>query len=223
MNQHVKSFISKIAPDVNVAVAEDWMWDKQALPEEEAFITRAVEKRKREFRAGRHTAHKVMESMGINDFPLRVGDHRQPLWPKNIIGSISHTEGFCACVATPKDSIISIGIDVEPLEKVDTASLPLICTRRELQAIDAAQKTTDVPLCKLIFSAKECVHKVYHPLNGHTLDFLDAEITFDIDAHTFTARITNPERNPKHPIKLLHGHFDTEDGYLFTLIIKQKE
>ncbi len=219
----MKSFISKIAPEVQVAVAEDWMWDKQVSPEEEAYITRAVEKRKREFRAGRHTAHKVMETLGISGFPLKVGDHRQPLWPDNIIGSISHTDGFCACVATAKNPIISIGIDVEPLEKVDVASLPLICTRRELQAIEAAQGTTDIPLCKLIFSAKECVHKVYHPLNGHTLDFLDAEITFDIDARTFTARITNPEKSPRHPIKLLKGHFDAEDGYLFTLIIKQKE
>ena len=219
----MKAFIKGIAPEVKVAVAEDWMWEQKAYPEEEAFITRAVEKRKREFRAGRHSARAVLQALGVEEFPLMVGDHRQPVWPKHIIGSISHTDGFCACVATEQNDIVSIGIDVEPLEKVDAASLPLICTRREMQAIEAAQPDTDVPLCKLIFSAKECVHKVYHPLNGHTLDFLDAEIRFDIAAKTFTARITNPEKRPTHPIKELHGFFDTDDKYLYTLILKKKE
>lgn len=204
-------------------MAEDWMWDREAYPEEEAYITRAVEKRKREFRAGRHSAHSVLRHFGIEDFPVKVGHHRQPLWPQNIIGSISHTDGFCACVATPRDSIISIGIDVEPMEKVDVASLPLICTRRELQSIEAYQPETAIPLCKLIFSAKECVHKVYHPLNDHTLDFLDAEISFDIPGKRFTAKITNPEKRPRHPIKRLEGFFEVDDNYLFTLILKKKE
>ena len=216
-------FIKSIAPELELSVAEDWMWDRDVYPEEEAYITRAVEKRKREFRAGRHSARAALQALGIEKFPLKVGDHRQPMWPEDIIGSISHTEGFCACVATRRDDILSVGIDVEPLEKVDAASLPLICTRRELQSIEAAQQETDTPLCKLIFSAKECVHKVYHPLNGHTLDFLDAEIAFDLPAKTFTAKITNPEKNPRHPIKKLHGYFDLDDRYLFTLIIKKKE
>ena len=219
----MKNFVKRIAPEVQVAVAEDWMWSQEAYPEEETYITRAVDKRKREFRAGRHAAHAALEALRISDFPIKVGDHRQPLWPSGIIGSISHTEGFCACVATEKGDILSLGIDVEPLEAVDAASLPLICTRRELQAIEGARDKTSIPLCKLIFSAKECVHKVYHPLNGHTLDFLDAEITFDLEAKTFTAKINNPEKNAKFPIKQLHGHFDADGNYLFTLILKTKE
>lgn len=199
------------------------MWDRDAHPDEEAYITRAVDKRKREFRAGRHAAHRALAALGIEDFALKVGDHRQPLWPTGIIGSISHTEGFCACVATPKGDVLSLGIDVEPLETVDAASLPLICTRRELQAIEEARDKTTIPLCKLIFSAKECVHKVYHPLNGHTLDFLDAEISFDLEKKTFSAKITNPEKKPKHPIKVLEGHFDAHNDYLFTLILKTKD
>lgn len=215
--------IRHLAPQVEVAVADDWMWDTKVYPEEETFITRAVEKRKREFRAGRHTAHKVLAALGKENFCLKVGDHRQPLWPEGIIGSISHTEGYCACAATRKQDIISLGIDVEPLIQVDKASLPLICTRKEQTTIENLQAQTDIPLCKLVFSAKESVHKVYHPLNGHTLDFLDAEISFDLAEQTFQARITNPEKKPRFPIKVLNGNFDFNDNYLFTVILKEKE
>lgn len=216
-------FIRRLNPDVHIALAEDWMWEKEVFPEEELFISRAVEKRKREFRAGRHTAHKVLAELGTPGYPLKVGDHRQPLWPKGIIGSISHTEGFCACAATRQGELISMGIDVEPMLPVDDASLPLICTRKELQSIESDQPKTPIPLCKLVFSAKECVHKVYHPLNGHTLDFLDAEISFDLESKGFTAKITNPEKQPKHPIKLLEGYFDANDDFLFTAILKQRD
>ncbi|MCG8314467.1 MAG: 4'-phosphopantetheinyl transferase superfamily protein [Pseudomonadales bacterium] len=215
--------IRRVSSEIQLAVAEDWMWETEAHPEEEAYITRAVEKRKREFRAGRHAAHKALEALGYKQSVLKVGEQRQPLWPEDIIGSISHTKGFCACAAASKGKLISIGIDVEPLSQVDAASLPLICTRKELQTIEQLQNTCPTPLCKLVFSAKECVHKVYHPLNGHTLDFLDAEIELDIENKSFTAHINNPEKKPPIPIKKLSGYFDYDDQFIYTVIAKTKD
>ena len=199
------------------------MWEKPALSEEEVFISRAVEKRKREFRAGRHCAHQVLTELGYPEASLKVGEHRQPLWPPGIIGSISHTDQFCACVAMAKTEIISVGIDVEKNEPVDKSSLPLICTRREIGAIEEMQSSIDLPLCKLIFSAKECVHKVYYPLNQHTLDFLDAEIQIDVDHRSFEAIIHNPEKSPKLPIKALKGFFHYDRHYVYTIIMKELE
>lgn len=213
-------FIKQIDPTIQVAIAEDWMWDTKAFDEEELYITRAVEKRKREFRAGRHSAHKVLGELGHTNFPLKVGNHRQPLWPSEVIGSISHTDGFCACVALPEGKASSIGFDVEPLSQVDRASLPLICTRKELEYVDKTQQGVEIPLCKLIFSAKECVHKAYYPLNEHTLDFLDAEISIDLTTSSFTATIINSEKNPKVPIKKLNGQFHHDTNYLYTLIVR---
>lgn len=215
--------IQRLDQDLCLAVAEDWMWETETDPEEEACVTRAVEKRKREFRAGRHTAHKALKALGHSDVLVMVGDQRQPLWPKDVIGSITHTAGFCACVVATTGELLSVGIDVEPLTPVDTASLPLICTRKELQTIDKLQCQTPIPLCKLVFSAKECVHKVYHPLNGHTLDFLDAEIQLDIDNNSFTAIINNPEKNPAVAIKTLKGYFDSDNQFIYTVIAKTKD
>ena len=216
-------FIKRINSSLHIAVAEDWMWEKPAQPEEEVYISRAVEKRKREFRAGRHCAHQVLTELGHSGATLKVGEHRQPLWPENIIGSISHTDRYCACVAMPKGDIISVGIDVEKSEPVDKSSLPLICTRREMSAIEEMQSSIDLPLCKLIFSAKECVHKVYYPLNQHTLDFLDAEIQIDLEKSSFEAIIHNSEKSPKLPIKVLKGFFHYDSHYVYTIIMKELE
>lgn len=207
--------------DIQVVVAESWMWETDAYPEEEAHITRAVTKRKREFRAGRHAARKALAELGHEHFPIKVGNHRQPLWPEGVVGSISHTDGYCVCAASGDDSIDAIGIDVELATPVDTSSLPIICSRNEIALIQLLQPQIQVPLCKLIFSAKECVHKAYYPLNEHTLDFLDAEIRLDLDKQSFEARITNPETNPKHPISLLTGRFAFDDTHLFTALIKE--
>lgn len=217
-------FIRSLDASIELKVADPWMWEKEALPAEEDYIQRAVEKRKSEFRAGRHSARAVLDQLGIRDFPLRVGNQRQPLWPDGVIGSISHTEGMCACVGLREGKYSAIGIDIEKREPVDKSSLPLICSRKELGIIKEleAQNDNQIPLCKLIFSAKECVHKVYHPLNGHTLDFLDAEIELDLENQTFIAYITNPEKNPKTPIKSLKGAYDFSENYLFTAILKEQ-
>lgn len=212
--------LHSLSPAIKAGVAEDWMWDTEVYPEEEALIARAVMKRKREFRAGRHTAHKLLETLGYEQFRLVSGDHRQPLWPDGIVGSVSHTQGYCVCAVAPQQHITGIGIDVEQTQPVDEASLPLICNRSELRMVELLQPESAFPLCKLIFSAKECVHKVYYPLNGYTLDFLDAEISVNIEQRSFTAKILNPEKNPPHPIRVLDGHFHFDEQYVYTAIIK---
>src|SRR5215469_3139377 len=65
-------------------------------PEEAAHVARAVPKRVGEFAAGRACARRALEQLGVPDFVLRVGPHREPIWPVGMAGSITHTAGFCA-------------------------------------------------------------------------------------------------------------------------------
>src|SRR5208282_5779110 len=66
------------------------------LPEEAAYLGRSVPKRAQEFAAGRVCARRALAELGVVDFPLRVGEDREPLWPEGTVGSITHTTGFCA-------------------------------------------------------------------------------------------------------------------------------
>src|SRR5208282_3247294 len=68
------------------------------LPAEAEFLGRAVPKRVQEFAAGRLCARRALAEFGIVDFPVRTAHDRQPVWPEFLVGSITHTEGYCAAV-----------------------------------------------------------------------------------------------------------------------------
>src|SRR5271170_2846494 len=68
------------------------------LPVEATYLGRAVPKRVQEFTAGRLCARRALAEFGIVDFPIKVADDRRPIWPDSMVGSITHTAGFCAAV-----------------------------------------------------------------------------------------------------------------------------
>ncbi|MEI8635195.1 hypothetical protein P4S72_30355 [Vibrio sp. PP-XX7] len=64
-------------------------------------LHRAVLKRKCEFLAGRLCAKRAMAECGINaETTLGIGEHREPLWPEGVIGSISHCDTQAVAVVT---------------------------------------------------------------------------------------------------------------------------
>ncbi|HVL00245.1 MAG TPA: 4'-phosphopantetheinyl transferase superfamily protein [Dongiaceae bacterium] len=190
-------------------VAEPWMWETPVNSAEEALVEKAVEKRKREFRAGRHAAHALFRKVGIECPALLRGVQREPGWPAGWAGSISHTAGLCMAAIAPKDHCISLGVDAEQATPLNPDILDMICSKDEQAHLRdiGRQAGAGVSLDKLVFSAKESVHKTYFPLNEYTLDFLDARIELDWNNRRFEAFIINPEPNPRHPIKQLQGRF----------------
>ena len=61
-----------VSDNVLWKVAEDWMWETPLCAAEEALIQKAVDKRKREFRAGRHCAHALLSEAGVQCAAWRV-------------------------------------------------------------------------------------------------------------------------------------------------------
>jgi len=213
-------FPDKLFPsDVSIVVAKAWMGETPALPGEEIHIAKAVEKRKREFRAGRHCAHSAVNTLlnsNINDqVPIKVAPSRKACWPAGVVGSISHSGTHCSAIVANASKYLSIGHDVEKARELESNIHKMICTTTELAFI-AENNTSNLPLTTIIFSAKESIHKTYSPLNGHMLDFLDAEVELDLEKRCFKARIINPEQNPKIPIPFLDGAFAVSDGYIYT-------
>lgn len=204
-------------------VAEDWMWDTPLCPEEEALIVKAVDKRKREFRAGRNCAHCLMKAAGIQCDALLKGKQREPKWPAGWVGSISHTQGLCVVAIAPMNRFKSIGLDVEQASPLGDDVRNMICSAPEQDrlsrlAFTAGQEFASKPMDKVIFSAKESIHKTYFPLNYHTLDFLDALVDIDVANSSFEATIINPEPSPRVPIKMLQGKYCIDKNYVATFI-----
>ena len=63
-------------------------------PEEARHLQKAVRKRLEEFAAGRLCARLLLREFGIDHFAVEVGADRQPLWPEDLVGSITHTTGL---------------------------------------------------------------------------------------------------------------------------------
>lgn len=215
-------FDTLLPPPVNVVTSESWMWNTPVSPEEEAVITRAVDKRRREFRAGRHAAKRALEHFGISQYRLLPGKGREPIWPDNIVGAITHTGHYCAVAVASTSDCLSLGIDAEQNDPLKDELKPMICTAAELEWVAQQEAKGLHWVSKLIFSAKESIHKVYYPLNHYTLDFLDAELSIDIEHRSFQARIIKPYCNAQTPIFELTGNFAVDSQHVYSAIYLQQ-
>ena len=82
--------IEKILPDL-LACSEafDDPLDAVLFPEEEAVISRAVEKRRREFRTVWLCARRALRELNLAPVAVLPGEHREPLWPPGVVGSMT--------------------------------------------------------------------------------------------------------------------------------------
>ena len=73
---------------------------------------------------------------------------------------------------------------------------------------------------RLLFSAKEAVYKAWFPLVGEWLDHQQAEIIFDPQDGTFTARLARDGLiiDGRH-VRRLHGRWIRDRGILLTAVV----
>jgi 4'-phosphopantetheinyl transferase EntD len=145
-------------------------------PEEARHVQKAVRKRAEEFAAGRLCARSLLREFGIENFPIEVGAHRQPLWPEELVGSITHTTDFCAAVVAPKECLRSVGIDTEISGRVKAELWRGICTPSETAWLRALPKPKQLAAATLIFSAKEAFYKCQFAVTQERLGFHDVAV-----------------------------------------------
>lgn len=149
------------------------------LPGEADTLARAVPKRIGEFVAGRLCARRALAEFGVTDFALRVREDRTPEWPKNVVGSISHTAGLYLAAVADKSFIPALGIDCETVGQVSTEIWPTICGAAENEWLDSLPASERPAAVTLIFAAKEAFYKCQYPLTAEWMDFHDLQITVD--------------------------------------------
>ena len=186
------------------------MWTEPLYPEEAACIRGAVEKRRREFTAGRQCARAALASLGIARFPLLVGPQREPLWPPGIVGSISHGAGRCAVVACRAGAIVGLGLDIDSGDPLDANLVPMICTSAERDWCARRPAGHDWP--KLVFAIKEAVYKAMQALPGaRAIGWRDLEVTRDADGrpairlHGLAERLAAEQGGLQIQISLTHS------------------
>ncbi len=205
---------------VRIVVADEQMWTRKLAEEEETCIANAVEKRKREFRAGRNCAKQAL-SYFEPDRRLVVerGSMREPLWPAGYVGSITHTNTYCAAAVAQSEYCRSIGIDVEKNCAMDTDITRHICTEREREWLCKARAKDNggevVHWAMLYFSIKEAIYKAFHPIYKEFLDFQEAEVYISREKRYFHADIHQKEKD----IRLtMVGRFYCDRDFVYSAI-----
>jgi 4'-phosphopantetheinyl transferase EntD len=147
-------------------------------PDEARRISRATERRRQEFAAGRMCARAGLEALGLaTDRPLGMAEDRSPIWAEDVTGSISHTAGYCVAVVapspTPASATVGLGIDAEQLGRVTENLHRIVFTPDErawLSELPTAERADDATT---LFSAKEAFYKAQHPLTRSWVGFQD--------------------------------------------------
>jgi len=177
-----------LAQDAITVVARARWRSEPLLPAEARYLAaRAVRPRRAaEFHAGRACARRALSRLGWRDWPLLPAPTREPQWPDGVVGSITHSEDYCAVAVAGARRYAGLGIDVETIARVGPGIAASICTRRELEDI-AADAGRDLPLAAW-FSAKESVFKAVFPWLRLVFEPSDVEIAFDRRRQAFAVR-----------------------------------
>jgi 4'-phosphopantetheinyl transferase EntD len=198
--------------DAIVVKADEGMWTTPLCPQEEALIEGAVEKRQKEFRAGRHAAHRALEQLHAPWQPLLRGEQRQPIWPVGYLGSITHCRDACVAVCAKTVDLVGLGIDVEPLKPLPKGVDQYIHTPE-----DEWMMKSDMALPeRLIFSAKESIYKCYFPIIGQFIGFQSVSLNLNPHEKTFQFTPTKESTTLFPPEYRFYGRYTLEENHLYT-------
>ena len=170
--------------EFDVAECNLLVWQQQ-MAEHGLDISKMRQKRAAEFVAGRYLAWLALQQLtGHTQAVLPIGEDRAPIWPKGVVGSISHSNGrvVVVVVVKPASEQSFVGIDTEQILSNDKAQtlykefinpdeLTLLNSSGDFCANDFAL------LVSVVFSAKEAIYKAYYPLVREFFSFDAVELT----------------------------------------------
>lgn len=182
------------------------------LKAEEELVQGAARTRVEQFTAGRVCSRIALGRLGVAaTTPIPRGEDRAPIWPAGFIGSISHTDSWCAAAVARSESVRSIGIDLESSAPLKQALWRRVCTPKErdwLQELSAPGLTG-----KIVFSAKEAVYKCQYPISSQFLGFHAVEVELGEDS--FRA-VFQQEAGEFQVGDVITGRYVVEEGLVAT-------
>ncbi|HEV8692908.1 MAG TPA: 4'-phosphopantetheinyl transferase superfamily protein [Lysobacter sp.] len=185
-------------------------------PQEQAQVADAVDKRRREYAAGRLLAHSLLHELGADScVPLINGADRAPQWPAGVVGSITHCMGWCAVAAASAAVSRGIGIDIEPAQPLPEGTATLVLTAAEHDGLARLPPALRAHAERLVFSAKEAAYKALYPSTRTFLDFPDLQVELDTDGG-FVATPTRAAAIATGPIR---GRYRVTGEYLATAVV----
>jgi len=148
-----------------------------------AGLESAIDKRRREYLAGRISAGRALRHLlgpEASEGEIVGDDDDVPRWPEGVVGSISHGAGFGFAAVAAADRYRGLGVDVERVVSARQAGRlgARVLNEREmsLRRGGAGGSLTEAEMFTLVFSAKESAYKALFPRYRRFLGFSDVEL-----------------------------------------------
>jgi 4'-phosphopantetheinyl transferase EntD len=138
---------------------------------------------------GRECAARLLSKVGAASTDVATGPEGEPLWPQGWVGSISHRSALSIVAIARSSDALGLGVDIEPDVPCSTELVRRVCSDRELSSMAALGQPTEA-LARVVFSAKEALHKAQFPLTRAPSGLRHIEVLLDFD--TFAARFIQP-------------------------------
>lgn len=207
-----RDLLAPLLPPGVASAARDPAAPVELHADEAPYVARAVEKRQREFASGRACARMAMAKLGFPPCAIPSGPRREPLWPDGVVGSVTHTAGFCAAAVATRAAYAGLGIDAEPDGPLSEAVSARVCHAEELGAARALELDA-ATLAHVVFSAKESVYKCQFPASGTYLGFHDVRL--ELEEATFRAVLAVPV-GPYEQGHVFRGSWRRSGGLILT-------
>lgn len=165
------------------------MHDTELWDSERPGTERMVQKRLREFVAGRTVARWAITDLGGPAVAIPRAEDRTPIWPEGVVGSITHCDGLCAAAVARVEEVMALGLDAEPASPLPPDLYSTICTTMELERFEALPPPPAADWAKIVFSAKESFYKAWFPLTRSPLDFTEVEVHLEPATSRFTVEV----------------------------------
>lgn len=170
--------------------------EQESTAEERSYIQTAVAKRQREFLSGRLAARQALARLGVPTSEIPVAKSRNPVWPKEIVGSIAHSGLHCVAAVAKRADFLELGLDVEPAVPLEAKLWPRICGSLEMDWLMRRPERERGLWARHFFCAKEAVYKGQFPSTETFLEFHDLEVSLDPERTRFQVRLAPHARPP---------------------------
>ncbi len=199
---------------VITVLASDAMAEEPLHPDEQPFAAKMSEPRRREFALGRACARHALARLGVSG-PVLRGDDRAPLWPRGVVGSLTHCDQLCAAAVAHREVVLSLGLDAELDSPLRERVAQRICTPDERAHLAELPELLPSGWEKLVFSAKESFYKAYYPVARSFLGFHDVGLRFDPEAQSFEVQLL---RDDKPGPRRASGRFALAPPHVITAV-----
>jgi 4'-phosphopantetheinyl transferase EntD len=209
---HKPLFHRLLSDDIETAEIDPHSVGGGLLSAERDAIEGAAQTRVEQFTAGRVCSRLALVRLGVAaTTPIERGEDRAPIWPTGFIGSISHTDSWCAAAVGRIGDLRSVGIDLEQATPLKETLWRRVCTSEERERL---REMPDAGLMgKILFSAKEAVYKCQYPLTTQFLGFHAVQV--EVGDGSFRAVFVQQAGEFK-PGDEMSGRFLVEDGLVAT-------